>query len=114
MPNNLSCQTVKHEKVQCRETKTKADMWANSGRSKKSNILLKFRDADILSTLKHLKEITLGSATHSFARGNKKFYTMDSQPEGCGFDSRSSRLWRFSVKLRYSICAVVGSASEYK
>ena len=46
----------------------------------------------------------------------------DSQPEARGFDSRSS--WhvgtlylqlpvRFGVKLRYSIRAVVGSASEY-
>src|SRR6218665_2952275 len=49
----------------------------------------------------------------------------DFQPEDRGFDSRSSRhvgtlgksftcscLWRFGVKLRYSIRAVVGSASE--
>ena len=49
----------------------------------------------------------------------------DFQPEGRGFDSRSSRhvgtlgksltyscLWRFGVKLRHSIRAVVGSASE--
>src|SRR6218665_1868656 len=44
------------------------------------------------------------------------------QPEDCGFESRSSRhkgtlrkslthscLWRFSVKLRHSICAVSGT-----